>query len=92
MTLHALRTEIGDDDFFRLLHRWTASQSGGNVRTAEFHALAERVSGQDLDAFFLTWLYTPTKPAGLDSSGARSRAAAQPAPELTKLFSRTNRR
>ena len=36
MTLHALRSEIGDEDFFRLLKRWTAQQSGGNVRTDEF--------------------------------------------------------
>ena len=65
MTLHALRTEIGDEDFFDLLKEWISSQSGGNVTTAEFQALAERVSGEDLDAFFQTWLFTPSKPAGI---------------------------
>ena len=76
MTLHALRLQIGDDDFFRLLRRWTRSQARGNVTTAEFQALAERVSGQDLDAFFQTWLFTPAKPAGIEPAGARKRSAA----------------
>lgn len=75
MTLHALRTEIGDPDFFRLLRRWAASQSGGNVTTAEFQALAERVSGEDLDTFFAVWLFTPAKPAGLGDGAARARSA-----------------
>lgn len=76
MTLHALRLEIGDEDFFRLLRRWTSSQSGGNVRTAEFTALAERVSGEQLDAFFTAWLFKPEKPAGLpDAAALRSEAS-----------------
>ena len=65
MTLHALRAEIGDDDFFDLVKEWIASQSGGNVTTAEFQALAEQVSGEDLDAFFQTWLFSPAKPPGI---------------------------
>jgi aminopeptidase N len=32
------------------------------VTTADFVALAERVSGRQLDGFFRTWLYTPAKP------------------------------
>jgi Peptidase family M1 domain len=77
LTLHALRTEIGDADFFRLLRSWTARYSGGNVRTEELVALAERVSGQQLDAFFSTWLYTPEKPAVLgDAAAARTLTAA----------------
>ena len=70
MTLHALRLEIGDEDFFRLLRRWTDQQSGGNVRTDEFITLAERVSGEQLDAFFTTWLFTPEKPTGLPETAA----------------------
>ena len=71
MTLHALRGRIGDADFFRLLKRWTALHSGGNVTTAQFRRLAESVSGQRLGAFFRTWLYTTGKPAGLPESSAR---------------------
>ena len=85
MTLHALRLEIGDEDFFRLLRRWTAQQSGGNVRTDEFIALAERVSGEQLDAFFTTWLFTPEKPASLGDVAAL-RTASRVGPE--KLLAR----
>ena len=49
-----------------LLKEWIASQSGGNVTTAEFQALAEQVSGEDLDAFFQTWLFTPASRPGID--------------------------
>ncbi len=65
MTLHALRGAIGDEAFFRLLTEWPTRQAGENVTTEEFVALAEEVSGQQLDGLFTTWLATPTKPAGL---------------------------
>ena len=73
MTLHALRRKIGDDDFFRLVKRWTSVHAGGNVTTPQFVALAESISGQDLDAFFHTWLFTGSKPAGLPDAQAPSR-------------------
>ena len=57
-----LRLTIGDDDFFRLIRRWVRSYEGGNVTTDEFIALAERVSGQQLDDLFDAWLFTPAKP------------------------------
>jgi aminopeptidase N len=63
MTLHALRMRIGDERFFGLLRTWAASQAGDTVTTAEFVALAEQVSGQQLDAFFDQWLFTATRPA-----------------------------
>jgi hypothetical protein len=42
--------------------RWAKSQSGGNGTTTEFIALAERISGQQLDALFDAWLFTAGKP------------------------------
>jgi aminopeptidase N len=78
MTLQALRTRIGDQTFFGLLRDWYAQHRYGNATTAEFIALAKQESGQDLDAFFTTWLYTPGKPA-LDAilpAPASARAAA----------------
>ncbi len=62
MTLQALRVKIGDEDFFKLLRRWYKRNRDGNVTTAQFIAAAERVSGQQLDAFFDVWLYQPVKP------------------------------
>ena len=75
MTLHALRLEIGDENFFRLIRRWADQQSGDTVFTPEFIALAEQISGQELDDFFETWLYTPAKPdVGEGADVARSTA------------------
>jgi aminopeptidase N len=62
MTLQALRDKIGDDAFFRVLRTWTAEHFQGNATTAQFIALSERISGQDLGNFFQVWLYTPSKP------------------------------
>jgi hypothetical protein len=76
MTLHALRLTIGDPAFFRLLKRWTAKYSGGNVTTSQFVTLAEAVSGRNLDGFFRAWLYSSTKPSGL-SETANQRMGAQ---------------
>lgn len=61
-TLHALRVEIGDDAFFELAQTWVERFGGGTASTADFIALAEEVSGQDLEAFFDVWLSTPAKP------------------------------
>jgi aminopeptidase N len=63
MTLEALRQKVGSHDFFVILRRWAQQNAYGNVTTAQFIRLSERVSGQDLDAFFQAWLYTPKKPA-----------------------------
>lgn len=62
LTLAALRHEIGDDDFFELLKTWATTHRYGNVTTAEFVSLAEKVSGQDLDHFFHVWLWQKQKP------------------------------
>jgi aminopeptidase N len=62
MTLQALRNEVGDDAFWPIIREWASSKSGGHGTTDEFIALAERVSGQQLDDLFETWLFTGTKP------------------------------
>jgi hypothetical protein len=58
----ALRT-IMREDYVTFLKTWQ-SRYGGTSRTgAEFMALAEEISGYDLDAFFQDWLYDTDKPA-----------------------------
>jgi aminopeptidase N len=83
MTLQALRNEVGDDAFFEIIRSWAADQSGGHGTTDEFIALAEQVSGQQLDAVFDTWLFTAGKPAFSTPAGqARvARASTQRARE-----------
>ncbi|MFF2366036.1 M1 family metallopeptidase [Streptomyces sp. NPDC058122] len=63
MTLQTLRERIGDAAFFKLLPAWTKLHRYGNASTADFIALAEKVSGQQLDDLFQTWLFTTGKPA-----------------------------
>jgi aminopeptidase N len=62
--LHALRLTIGDDAFWKVVRQWAARPALVPVSTADLLALSERVSGQQLDALFDTWLYQPTKPTG----------------------------
>ncbi|WP_173924431.1 M1 family metallopeptidase [Agromyces sp. Marseille-P2726] len=61
-TLHALRVEIGDAAFFELAKTWVERYGGGTASTEDFMALAEEVSGQQLDTLFKVWLSTPSKP------------------------------
>jgi aminopeptidase N len=67
LTLAALRHRIGDAKFFDLLQQWTAAHRFGNASTAQFIALANQVSGQDLSHFFQIWLYTKARPASLSA-------------------------
>ncbi|GGS09037.1 metallopeptidase [Streptomyces humidus] len=62
MTLQALRTAVGDRDFFRILRAWAQQHRYGHGTSAQFERLAERLSGKNLDRLFTTWLYTQGKP------------------------------
>ncbi|MEX1248919.1 MAG: M1 family metallopeptidase [Anaerolineales bacterium] len=62
LTLHALRLEVGEVAFFDILQTYYGRYNGGNASTADFIAVAEEVSGQDLDAFFDGWLYQTELP------------------------------
>jgi aminopeptidase N len=62
VVVHALRGQLGDDAFFELLARWVADNDGTSRTTADFIALAEEISGQQLDEFFDTWLYADALP------------------------------
>jgi len=62
LVLNDLRQRLGDETFFQLLHEWAARYRYSTVTTEDFIALAEEVSGQDLDDFFTDWLYTPWTP------------------------------
>ena len=76
MTLQALRDEVGDADFFEIAREWAASQGGGNGTTEEFTALAERISGEQLDDLFQIWLFTPEKPPPSAVTAGQAAASA----------------
>ncbi|MDA2814952.1 M1 family metallopeptidase [Nocardiopsis sp. RSe5-2] len=63
LAVHALRVEVGDEDFDAILRTWQEDRAHGNGNVGEFIALSEKISGEDLDDLFDTWLYTPERPA-----------------------------
>ena len=63
MTLQALRMEIGDRAFLKMLRLWPTTHRYGNVSTQTFIRFVERLTHRDLDAFFDAWVYQPGKPS-----------------------------
>ncbi|WP_439946898.1 M1 family metallopeptidase [Streptomyces sp. BBFR109] len=74
--IQALRDEVGDTAFFRILKGWPAAHAYGNASVADFQKYAEQVSGKPLAALFDTWLFQPVKPAA--AAASRSLTAAKP--------------
>ena len=52
-----------------MLRTWVTDREGGNGSTEQFEALAEDISGEDLDDFFDAWLHTSEKPADTAANG-----------------------
>ena len=69
MTFQALRNRIGEDDFWALLQQWVSDNAGGNATTGDFEAMAEHVSGDDLDGFFDAWIHSRARPAHTADNG-----------------------
>ena len=69
MAVQALRNRIGEADFWSLLRRWTTDHRGSSATVAEFRALAELVSGEELDGFFDAWLHSTSAPADTAENG-----------------------
>lgn len=63
MTYEVVRTLVGDDDWFEIMRTWVAENNGSDASTADFVALAERISGKELEAALQPWLYGTSKPA-----------------------------
>ena len=62
LTLHALRVTVGDDAFFDILRTYHERHKFGNATTEDFIAVAEEVSGKQLDDLFDAWLYDEQLP------------------------------
>ncbi len=77
LLLHALRLEMGSDDlFFAFTRAYPTRYANSNAGRDELIALAEEISGQDLDDFFDAWLFDTTLPPipQLGLSVAKSKA------------------
>ena len=62
LTLHALRTKVGDEAFFALLRSWVAEHRHQTVTTGEFREHAQRFTERPLDGLFTAWLDRPELP------------------------------
>ncbi|MGH3623047.1 MAG: M1 family metallopeptidase [Sciscionella sp.] len=62
LALHALRRQIGDEAFDKILKGWPAEHRNGNASWPQFESYAARVSGQQLGGFFQAWFHGSTIP------------------------------
>jgi len=60
--LHMLRSILGDENFFKLLKAVPERYAGKSINTSDFQKMAEQVSGQSLNYFFLQWIESSGAP------------------------------
>ncbi|WP_405590061.1 M1 family metallopeptidase [Streptomyces sp. NBC_01092] len=86
LVLYALRQEIGRAAFESLERTWVSRHRDGAASTADFVALAEEVSGRNLDGFLQAWLYgekTPPMPGQPEWKSVDATKAVKKAPTKT---------
>ena len=79
LTLHVLRRQIGDDNFFALLRDWTTRYRHGTAVTDDFTGLAANYAHESLRPLWDAWLYSTDVPAICDR-----RAATNPPGPITR--------
>lgn len=62
LTLHVLRTRIGDEKFFALLRDWTARHRHSTAFTDDFTGLAGHYADESLRPLWDAWLYAEDLP------------------------------
>jgi aminopeptidase N len=62
LTLHVLRTTIGDAKFFALLQDWTTRYKHSTVVTDDFKGLAANYAEVSLRPLWDAWLYSTEVP------------------------------
>ncbi|SDT71985.1 M1 family metallopeptidase [Actinoplanes derwentensis] len=63
LALYALQQKIGAKKFAKIEREWVKKYRGKSASTAQFIALASKVSGQNLKPFLTRWLYGKKTPA-----------------------------
>jgi aminopeptidase N len=62
LVFYVLHRHVGDETFFQILRAYMERYGGGYAGTDEFIALAEEVSGEELDSLFDAWLFSARLP------------------------------
>ena len=60
--LHMLRSVLGDKAFLQLMKTFPDQHPWGSVTTEDFRKLAEQLSGQNLQYFFIQWIESTGAP------------------------------
>jgi aminopeptidase N len=55
--LHMLRTQLGDDLWWRAINQYVTANAMGSVETVDFARALERVSGRNFARFFDQWVF-----------------------------------
>jgi aminopeptidase N len=55
--LHMLRSQLGDEAFFRGIKTFYAAHKNGTANSEDLRRHLEKASGADLKAFFASWVY-----------------------------------
>ena len=63
--VHALRKELGDGDFKKVLKTFLTDYAGDSAEITDFVATCEETTGKDLKAFFNKWVYAEHLPKRL---------------------------
>lgn len=63
LAMHALRAELGEAAFGKLLKGWAAEHRHGQASWPDFERYVEKLSGKNLDGFFDAWFRGTAKPA-----------------------------
>ncbi|MBK1784168.1 M1 family metallopeptidase [Prauserella cavernicola] len=92
LAAHALRKAVGDDAFFTILRTWLEEKNESHGTIPEFVELAERISGQQLDQVFDTWLFTEGKPEQSPNGPEAARLAPVAQPESYPQIKLTHER
>lgn len=76
LVLHALRLEVGDETFFKILKTWHDTHKNGVATDDQFVAHASEVAKKDLKPLLDAWLYDATAPkiASLEEALAAKKA------------------
>ena len=60
--LHMLRSNLGDEAFFRGLRNYYLAHKSSTASTEDLRAALEKASGKDLKSFFARWVYDSGHP------------------------------
>ena len=62
MTAHTLRYYLGEDRFFELIRQYLQAKKFGNATTEDFRKIMGMMEPDQLDNFFVGWVYSPGFP------------------------------